>query len=210
MSADKETFADLIDLPEENAQEIDFAKAVGKVDKLKQDTVVKTTALMDKELSHIKREAAERDNKQEYDDHVSSAFVPIVDPNEVLSWKTPGAQPYLLRKLKNGEYREADFIDLHGKTVEQAYELTRRFIAHAHDEGFRCVLIIHGKGDRDHARKQATIKSYVAHWLKQMPEVIAYHSAPEWKGGTGALMIIVKKSSKESLHNRELHARRRR
>ena len=210
MSEDKEAFADLLDLPEDNGQEIDFAAAVGKVDKLKQDTIVKTTALMDKELSNIKREAAERDNKQEFDDHVSSAFVPIVDPNEVLSWKTPGAQPYLLRKLKNGEYREADFIDLHGKTVEQAYELTRRFIAHAHDEGFRCVLIIHGKGDRDHARKQATIKSYVAHWLKQMPEVIAYHSAPEWKGGTGALMIIVKKSSKESLHNRELHARRRR
>ena len=128
MSADKETFADLIDLPEENAQEIDFAKAVGKVDKLKQDTIVKTTALMDKELSHIKREAAERYNKQEYDDHVSSAFVPIVDPNEVLSWKTPGAQPYLLRKLKNGEYREADFIDLHGKTIDEAYEIVRAFI----------------------------------------------------------------------------------
>ena len=110
MSEDKESFADLLDLPEDNGQEIDFAAAVGKVDKLKQDTIVKTTALMDKELSNIKREAAERDNKQEFDDHVSSAFVPIVDPNEVLSWKTPGAQPYLLRKLKNGEYREAGFF----------------------------------------------------------------------------------------------------
>ena len=64
MSEDKEVFADLLDLPEDNGQEIDFAAAVGKVDKLKQDTIVKTTALMDKELSNIKREAAERDNKQ--------------------------------------------------------------------------------------------------------------------------------------------------
>ena len=206
MSADKETFADLIDLPEENAQEIDFAKAVGKVDKLKQDTIVKTTALMDKELSHIKREAAERDNKQEYDDHVSSAFVPIVDPNEVLSWKTPGTQPYLLRKLKNGEYREADFIDLHGKTIDEAYEIVRAFIRHAKQEEFRCVLIIHGKGSRQ--VKKAQMKSYVAHWLKQMNDVIAYHSAPDFKGGTGAVMVILKKGDKASALNRELHARR--
>ena len=180
--------------------------AVGKVDKLKQDTVVKTTALMDKELSHIKREAAERDNKQEYDDHVSSAFVPIVDPNEVLSWKTPGAQPYLLRKLKNGEYREADFIDLHGKTIDEAYEIVRAFIRHAKQEEFRCVLIIHGKGSRQ--VKKAQMKSYVAHWLKQMNDVIAYHSAPDFKGGTGAVMVILKKGDKASALNRELQAKR--
>ena len=113
---------------------------------------------MDKELSHIKREAAERDNKQEYDDHVSSAFVPIVDPNEVLSWKTPGAQPYLLRKLKNGEYREADFIDLHGKTIDEAYEIVRAFIRHAKQEEFRCVLIIHGKGSRQVKKAQKEIR----------------------------------------------------
>ena len=39
-----------------------------------------------------------------------------------------------------------------------------------------------------------------------MPEVLAFHSAPEWKGGTGALMVILKKGDKASLDNRELHA----
>ena len=205
------SFEDLLE--QELIQEvdnIDLVPKINKITKIVQDKVSTPAPVMDKEIAKIRQDSATRDTKEETVDHVSSSFVPQVLPNEVLSYRSAGAQPYMLTKLKRGEYREADFIDLHGKTVEQAYELTRRFIAHAHDEGFRCVLIIHGKGDRDHARKQATIKSYVAHWLKQMPEVIAYHSAPEWKGGTGALMIIVKKSSKESLYNRELHARRRR
>ena len=52
------------------------------------------------------------------------------------------------------------------------------------------------------------MKSYVAHWLKQMNDVIAYHSAPDFKGGTGAVMVILKKGDKASALNRELHARR--
>lgn len=211
MTKDKPDFSFEDLLEQEMIKEIDnidLVPKVNKITKLKQDTVESHTRPMDKELAKIRQEAATRDTKEETVDHVSSSFVPQVQPNEVLSYRSAGAQPYMVTKLKRGEYREADFIDLHGKTVEQAYEMTRRFILHAHDEGFRCVLIIHGKGERDHLKKKATIKSYVAHWLKQMPEVIAYHSAPEWKGGTGALMIIVKKSSKESLHNRELHARR--
>lgn len=187
---------------------IDLVPKVNKITKIKQDKVETRAQTIDKEIARIRQDAATRDTKEETVDHVSSSFVPQVQPNEVLSYRSAGAQPYVLTKLKRGEYREADFIDLHGKTVEQAYEITRRFIMHAHNEGFRCVLIIHGKGERDHLKKKATIKSYVAHWLKQMPEVVAYHSAPEWKGGTGAVMIIVKKSSKESLYNRELHARR--
>ncbi len=205
------SFEDLLE--QELIQEvdnIDLVPKINKITKLAQDKVERHSPSIDQEIAKIRQDAATRDTKEETVDHVSSSFVPQVQPNEVLSYRSPGAQPYMVTKLKRGEYREADFIDLHGKTVEQAYELTRRFIMHAHNEGFRCVLIIHGKGERDHLKKKATIKSYVAHWLKQMPEVIAYHSAPEWKGGTGALMIIVKKSSKESLHNRELHARRRR
>lgn len=202
----EETFATLIDLPEDEEAPIDFAATIGKVNKIKQDTIVKTTVIMEKQLSQIKREAAQTDTKKDFDDHVSSAFVPLVEPNEVLSWKIPGAQPYLLKKLKNGEYREADFIDLHGKTIENAYEIVRAFIRHAKKEEFRCVLIIHGKGDR--SVKKAQMKSYVAHWLKQMPDVIAYHSAPDFKGGTGAVMVILKKGDKASALNRELHSKR--
>lgn len=192
----------------QNTHNLDLLPMTGKITKLKQDTVAMQSPSMDKELAKIRKDAATKDTKEEELDHVSSTFVPLVGPNEVLSYRSNGAQPHLFRKLKNGDYIEADFIDLHGKTIEEAYEFTRRYIAYAREQGFRCILIIHGKNEREHQKKQATIKSYLAHWLKQMPEVLAYHSAPEWKGGTGALMVILKKGDKASFDNRELHARR--
>ncbi|WP_317383475.1 Smr/MutS family protein [Anaerobiospirillum succiniciproducens] len=192
----------------QNIDNIDLAEQLGKVTRIEQDKIEVRAPSMDKEESRIKKEAAVRDTKEESIDYFSSSHVPMVAPTEVLAYRSNGAQPFLLKKLKNGEYREADFIDLHGKTTEEAYEFTRRFIMHARKEGFRCVLIIHGKGEREHLKRKATLKSYVAHWLRQMPEVLAYHSAPEWKGGTGAVMVILKKGDKESDDNRELHALR--
>ena len=52
------------------------------------------------------------------------------------------------------------------------------------------------------------MKSHVAHWLKQIPDILAYHSAPDFKGGTGALCIILKKGDKASIVNREIYGRR--
>lgn len=209
MSGEKFSFEQL--LQEEvvkNVDNIDLAPKVGKITKLEQDKVETHTPSMDKETAKIKQEAATKDTKEETVDHVSSSFVPMVSPNDILSYRSPGAQPFLLKKLKHGEYREADFIDLHGKTVEEAYEYVRRYVLFARGQGYRCILIIHGKGERDYLKRKATLKSYVAHWLKQMPEVLAYHSAPDWKGGAGAVMVILKKGDKASFDNRELHSLR--
>ena len=130
----------------------------------------------------------------------------MVEPNDVLEYRRPGVQPYILRKLRQGEYSEADFIDLHGKTIEKAYDMVMHFLTFAKQKEFRCILIIHGKGMRQ--KQKALMKSYVAHWLRQIPEVLAFHSAPEWKGGTGAVMVILKKGEKASAENREQYARR--
>ena len=182
-----------------------FANAFKDVKKIVQDKIHTKSLVLDKDLAKIRQDSATTDKKKETD-HVSSSFVVMVNPNDVLSYKTPGTQPHMLRKLKNGEYQEADFIDLHGKTIEQAYDLTRHFIAHAKKEEFRCILIIHGKGAHQHPKAQ--MKSYVNHWLRQMKDILAFHSAPDFKGGTGAVMIILKKGDKSSAINREEHARR--
>ena len=52
------------------------------------------------------------------------------------------------------------------------------------------------------------IAVYVAHWLKQLPDVLAFHSAPEWKGGCGAVYVILKKADKQSIINREIYKNR--
>ena len=173
----------------DNAQKKDkqaFSQEVADIVPLKQDTIEKKTELLDKATSKIRKEAASRLPEKEIEG-ASSAFVPMVGPNDVLEY-------------------EADFIDLHGKNIEQAYQTVMDFIAFAKEQEFRCILIIHGKGERQ--KEKALIKSYVAHWLRQIPEVLAFHSAPQWKGGTGALMIILKKGDKASAINREMHARR--
>ena len=94
---------------------------------LKQDTIIRKTQLLDKETAKIRQIAATRDPVEDAIDEASSSFVPMVDPNDVLSFRRDGVQPYMLRKLKNGEYREADYIDLHGKTIEEAYNMVMGF-----------------------------------------------------------------------------------
>lgn len=202
MTKEDQNFTDLLN--EDTQENISFAESFADVKKLKQDKIISKTKLLDEDTAKTRQKAASEIVKKDTDE-ASSAFVHLVQPDEILSYKVPGAQPYMIRKLKNGEYLEADYIDLHGKTIEQAYEHTMNFIAHAKKEGFRCVLIIHGKGARSNPKAQ--MKSYVAHWLRQIPDVLAFHSSPEWKGGTGSLMIILKKSDKDSAINKEIYAR---
>ena len=184
----------------------DFKKEIGPITKLVQDKVATVSKVLDKQTSDVRKEAAQRDVQLETEDKASSAFVAMLEPNEVVEYRRPGVQPLIIKKLKRGEYIEADFIDLHGKTLDQAYEAVMRFIGFAKQHEFRCILIIHGKGVN--AKPKALIKSHVVHWLKQIPEVLAFHSAPEWKGGTGAVMIILKKGEKAYAETREEYSRR--
>ncbi len=202
---DKDFLALLKEQEEAEKDPTDLKAEFSDVKKIEQDKVAVKTPLLDRHTADIRKEAAQRQPEKELD-QASSAFVPMVEPNAVLEFRRPGIQPYIMRKLRTGEYREADFIGLHGKTLEQAYETVMRFLTFAKEQGFRCILIVHGKGER--AKQKALIKSYVAHWLRQIPEVMAFHSAPEFKGGAGALMVVLKKSEKESAENRELHSRR--
>ncbi|MGN0909210.1 MAG: Smr/MutS family protein [Succinivibrio sp.] len=199
-----EDFSRLLDEEEEDG--VDFAAEAGPVARIKHDTVDRTSPLLDPRTSKIRQDAATKVQQQEVEG-AGSGFVRIAEPNEVLEFLRPGVQPFVLRKLRTGDYAEADFIDLHGCTIEQAYDRVMRFIARSRDRGFRCVLIIHGKGEL--RRRKAVIKSYVAHWLRQLPDVLAFHSAPEWKGGTGSVMVILRKNEKASAENREFFARRR-
>lgn len=201
----KEDFSSLLQ-EEAEAGEVDFAAEAGPVSPMKQDTVQRASPLLDARTSKIRQDAATKVQQQEVEG-AGSGFVRMAEPNEILEFRRPGIQPFILRKLRAGDYSEADFIDLHGCTIEAAYDRVTHFIARSRDRGFCCVLIIHGKGEL--RRRKAVIKSYVAHWLRQLPDVLAFHSAPEWKGGTGAVMVIIRKNEKASAENREFFARRR-
>ena len=114
-------------------------------------------------------------------------------------------RPAVFQKLKGGGYPLEARLDLHRRTVEEARGEVHRFLAVCRGRGWRCVAILHGRGVR--SATPGRLKSYVAHWMRQAPEVIACSSAPPGQGGTGAMFVLLRKSAARKEENRERHGR---
>lgn len=138
---------------------------------------------------------------------VSDDYVEMVRPLDILSFKRPGIQDGVFRKFRLGKYTIEGRLDLHRKTVVQARAEVLSFIIEAMAYDMRTVMILHGKGERN-VEQPAKLKSYVAKWLKEIPDVMAYHSAQKQHGGTGAIYVLLKKSERLKEKNREEHGRR--
>ena len=81
-------------------------------------------------------------------------------------------------------------IDLHGLTVAEAKQALREFIAHAQERDIRCLRIIHGKGLRS-GHRGPVLKSAVSAVLRRTGAVLAYVSARQVDGGTGAVYVLL-------------------
>ncbi len=129
--------------------------------------------------------------------------VPGVAPLEYLEWKKDGVQRAVFDKLRRGGYGVEEHLDLHRKTVKEARELVYVFIRRSMARGLRSLLISPGKGT--FSETPGRLKSYVAAWLQQHPEVIAYCSAQRQHGGVGAVYVLIRKSDSSRELNREQH-----
>lgn len=114
-----------------------------------------------------------------------------VGPEELLSWRRNGVQKRVLRRLRAGGYPISATLDLHGRTVAEAQEALLRFITAAAADRRRCLLIVHGKSAA--AAAPARLKNCVNAWLRQHPQVNAFHSAKREHGGAGALYVLIGK-----------------
>lgn len=188
---------------------VDFAAAMRSagVKKINQDKVATKKPIMDPKISAVLKEMTEDEKKEDEIDFFSTAKMQFVEPLDSISWKVPGLQYGVLRKLKAGEYMPQAVLDLHNHTIEQAYVKTRKFILRAYQRSNRCILIVHGKGE--FSTPKALLKSYVAHWLKQMPEVLGYCTAMPYHGDKGATYVLIKKGLEDSNETRERLASRR-
>ena len=115
---------------------------------------------------------------------------PVLASGEELVFHRPGVQTSILRKLRRGHYRVQAEIDLHGLTAAEAKQALREFIAHAQDRHIRCVRIIHGKGLRS-GHRGPVLKSAVSAVLRRTGAVLAYVSARQVDGGTGAVYVLL-------------------
>jgi len=109
---------------------------------------------------------------------------------EELVFHRPPVQPAVLRRLRRGEYRVQREIDLHGMTVAQAKHALRDFLVSSLEHHVRCVRVIHGKGLRS-GNRGPVLKSAVSAVLRRTAAVLAFVSARQVDGGTGALYVLL-------------------
>lgn len=96
-------------------------------------------------------------------------------------------------KLKNGDIRYQDRIDLHGMLLNQARESLIYFLQTSQQRGLKCVLVIHGKGANTQSN-MGQIKQQIPYWLENLNCVLSFTSALPKHGGTGAMCVLLKKA----------------
>jgi DNA-nicking Smr family endonuclease len=124
--------------------------------------------------------------------YLSNHYTEEVGPNCTLSYHTPGLDKKRFLALKKGEILLQGHLDLHHLHMQEAQDRLCQFIIHHSQLGHRCVLVIHGKGS--HNGKAPILKNAVNHWLKQLPEILAFYSALPRDGGAGALYVLLKRN----------------
>jgi len=150
-----------------------------------------------------RRAAAVTETGQDPNYLVEEGVEPL-DPWYVLEFKRPGVQNGVYRKLKQGRYDTEARLDMHRMTVKIARRELYRFIEDCQRLGLRTVLVVHGRGDRGKAdNKVSVLKGYTRHWLQQLHPVMAFHSARPEQGGTGAVLVLLRKSEDKKRENRE-------
>lgn len=184
-----------------------FRESVGDVKPLKADPVVESSRPVEVTPGMKMRRLAAQNEAAQPLDYLSSADqITMVKPWDELSYKRDGVQHGVFKNLRLGKYAVDSRLDLHGMGVEYARRRVLDFIKECFDANIRCVLISHGRGE---LREQpALLKSCVNHWLKQMDEVLAFHSAQRFHGGFGATYVLLRKSDEKREENKERYSKR--
>jgi len=114
------------------------------------------------------------------------------EAGEALRFHRPAVGQQTLRKLARGKFAIQNEIDLHGMTVPEAKAALREFVNKSVCRGLTCVRVIHGKG-LGSGERGPVLKGKVNNWLRRWNEVLAFASARQAHGGTGALNVLLRK-----------------
>jgi len=183
-----------------------FWQEMADVRPLRQDTLDNAGSHQPPSEAQLARRAAAELAAAPQHDHLSLEAVTLLDPHDLVSYKQPGVQEGVFRKLRLGQYPLQACLDLHGHSLREARAALLRFLDDCSQAELRCVLIRHGRGER--GRPRALLKSYVSQWLTLCPGVLACHSAQRQHGGSGALYVLLRKSAGQKATTRERYYRR--
>lgn len=122
----------------------------------------------------------------------SDLFMPE-DIARLRDYLNPICGPDVLKKLKKGQWRIANSIDLHGATLDQARLRLDYFLKHSLAEGFKCIRIVHGIGYGSKANGPV-LPTTVRRWLTQLDFVLAFSDCAPNEGGGGAVKVLLRTS----------------
>ena len=116
------------------------------------------------------------------------------ESGDELKFLRSGYSTRLLKKLRRGDYAIQDELDLHGLIAGEAKRETHGFVNECARDNVRAIRIVHGKG-RNSAGRTPVLKSMLLGWLSKNQHVIAVVSTPANDGGTGAVYVLLNKST---------------
>ena len=99
-----------------------------------------------------------------------------------------------LERLARGETEVDADLDLHGLLEAEARRAVDHAVREAYDTGFRCVLIIHGRGR--HSLQGPVLREALPGWLTTPPLgglVMAFATALPRDGGPGATYVLLRR-----------------
>ena len=184
-----------------------FRQEMGDVTPLVGDQVADIKQAFTPTLAQQERRKAAEQQLEEDINFLSTEYVDLVEPDEMIEFRRGGVQTGVFKRLRQGRYNLDASLNLHKHTLREARMALFSFIQDCHAAGIRTVLIIHGMGKQGKPHP-ALIKSYVNKWLRELPPVLAFHSAQRPHGGAGALYAMLRKNEEQKLLNRERHAKK--
>jgi DNA-nicking Smr family endonuclease len=124
-----------------------------------------------------------------------SPDAPLLETGEEILYRGPRISQMVFRQLRRGQFRVEAELDLHGLREDEAREQLRSFIAAALAEGLRVVRVVHGKGRRS-GHRGPVLRQMTHDTLRRLEAVLAFASAREVDGGSGACLVLLQRPSR--------------
>jgi DNA-nicking Smr family endonuclease len=119
-----------------------------------------------------------------------SPLDPVVESGDALLFRRESTSETVFRKLRAAQFRVDGEIDLHGLVAADVEPALRAFLSDALRHKARVVRVVHGKGRRS-GHRGPILKLVASRYLQRVGAVLAFASAREVDGGSGAILVLL-------------------